>query len=370
MKKFLAAILLATLLPAVPAEADVPGLQVNPLQYEDTLTTSTVKLGYIEVSNPSDTTISLESSVQGFRQKDNQGRLSFFDDPQISTGIKVDLPKFDLGSHEAIRVAFSVDPVKLPKGGVYAVIFFRTIPPTQSSASSFVSESANIGTLLLLQNGGPGVHVGQITHFSLPFWQFGGGISGTLDYHNTDRSATAVGFKPALSAQVFPWGAAPRLATGLVLPSSERQFALSRPGSYFGLLPVTLTDADSHQNRTQWIFAITGWYQLLLLIVIFGAIGIWVVSRFTKINKIAWARKLLTWLKRRLGRRRPAPSKRSMDTISRKPVSATTIEAMPMPEPEPAKEPELATDPAKPAPKTTPKPKRKSPAKTKPKPGR
>jgi len=130
MKKLLASLLLLTaLLPAIPAEADVPGLQVNPLQYEDTLTSGSVRLGYIEVSNPSDTTITLESRVQGFRQKDNAGRLSFFDDPQISDGIKVDLAKFDLGSHEAIRVAFSVDPTKLPKGGVYAVIFFRTLPP-------------------------------------------------------------------------------------------------------------------------------------------------------------------------------------------------------------------------------------------------
>jgi hypothetical protein len=318
MKKLLAvALLFATLLPAIPAEADVPGLQVNPLQYEDTLSTSTVKLGYIEVSNPSDTTITLESSVQGFRQIDNAGRLSFFDDPQISDGIKVDLAKFDLGSHEAIRVAFSVDPTKLPKGGVYAVIFFRTIPPTQSSGSSYVAESANIGTLLLLQNGGPGVHVGQVSRLNLPFWQFGSGISGTLDYRNTDRSTTAVGFKPVLTAQVLPWGSAPRLATGLVLPGSERQFAASRPGSYFGILPVTLTDIESHQNSTQWVFAITGWYQLLVLILVLVSMTLWIIARFTKLRLRPLAKQLLRRV-RKLLRRRQRKVMRSMDTISRK----------------------------------------------------
>ncbi len=319
MKKLLAAVLLfATLLPSIPAEADVPGLQVNPLLYEDTLTSSTVKLGYIEVSNPSDTTITLQSRVQGFRQKDNQGRLSFFDDPQISDGIKVDLATFDLGSHEAIRVAFSVDPAKLPKGGVYAVIFFRTIPPAQSSVSSFVAESANIGTLLLLQNGGLGVHVGQITHLNLPFWQFDRGISGTLDYRNTNRSTTAVGFKPALTGRVLPWGSAPRLATGLVLPGSERQFAVSRPGSYFGLLPVTLTDIESHQNSTQWVFAITGWYQLLALVLVLVSIPLWITARFAKFQLRPLARQLVRRV-RKLLRRRPRKVVRSMDTISRKP---------------------------------------------------
>jgi hypothetical protein len=266
MKKLLAFMLFGlTLGLATPAHAETPGLQVNPLQYEDTLTTSAVKLGYIEVANPSDTTISLQANVQGFRQAGTDGRLSFFDDAEISDGIKVDLPKFNLGPREAIRVAFSVDPAKLPKGGVYAVIFFRTIPPTQSSNSSYVSESANIGTLLLLQNGATGAHIGEISRLDVPFWQFGRGLTGGLNYRNTDRSKTAVGFKPSLTIRVLPWGKAGTFSTGLVLPASERIFRFDRTGSYFGFLPVTLTDTDSGHHATRWVFALTGWYQWLVL---------------------------------------------------------------------------------------------------------
>ena len=264
---------LVCLLPA-PAHAEVPGLQINPLKYEDTLETANVKRGYIDVANPGDTTITLQSQVQAFRQQDDEGRLAFFDDPQISDGIKVDLPNFELGPREAVRVAFSVDPVKLPKGGVYAVIFFRTIPPAQSSNASYVAESANIGTLLLLQNGPAGAHVGEISKLTLPFLQLGHGLKGSVSYRNTDRSQTAAGFSPTLSARVFPWGQSHKVASGLILPGSERRFEFVRTGSYFGLLPVTLTDTDSGQHRTVWVLALTGWYQWILLILIFAFLPI------------------------------------------------------------------------------------------------
>lgn len=275
MKKLalLAFFITAALIPST-ARAEVPGLQVNPLQYEETLTTAQVKLGYIDVANPSDTSITLQSKVQAFRQQGTEGQLEFFDDAQISDGIKVDLPNFDLGPREAVRVAFSVDPAKLPKGGVYAVIFFRTIPPAQFSNSTFVAESANIGTLLLLQNGPAGAHVGEITALNMPFWQFGSGLSGRLSYHNADRSRTAVGFRPALTARAFPWGKSPKIVTALVLPGADRHFAFARPGAYFGLVPLTVTDTDSGKHRTAWVLAVTGWYQWALLIVILGLLPI------------------------------------------------------------------------------------------------
>ena len=315
MIKLLALALLAVAM-ALPAaaRAEVPGLQVNPLQYEDTLATSAVKLGYIEVSNPSDTTISLQANVQGFRQQGTDGHLTFFDDAQISDGIKVDLPKFELGPREAIRVAFSVNPAKLPKGGVYAVIFFRTIPAAQTSGSSYVAESANIGTLLLLQNGAAGAHVGQITRLDVPFWQFGRSLTGSLNYRNTDRSTTAVGFKPALSAQVLPWGHATNLTTGLVLPTSERQFSFTRNGSYLGFLPVTITDNDSGKHATRWIFAITGWYQLLALIVLLCI----VVGASVRPRRLASGiRRLIRYVRRPISRRKSQP-RRALDGLAPK----------------------------------------------------
>jgi hypothetical protein len=269
-------LILAAFLRAPAVHAEAPGLLVNPLQYEDTLTTSKVKLGFIEVANPSDTTINLQSRVQAFHQEGDEGKLVFADDPDIQAGITVDLKDFSLGPREAIRVAFNVDPAKLPRGGVYAVIFFRTIPPAQNSNSSYVSESANIGTLLILQNGPAGAHTGQIKQYHLPFLQFGSGITGQLTYANTDRSKAPVGFKPALTARAFPWGKPQKQTSGLVLPRSERKFAVNRPGAYLGLIPLTVTDTESGSHRTAWVFAVTGWWRValpvILLILIFAAL--------------------------------------------------------------------------------------------------
>jgi hypothetical protein len=151
---------------------------------------------------------------------------------------------------------------------VYAAIFFRTVPPGQSAGSSYVAESANIGTLLELTNGPDAPHQGKIWALHLSFLQFGSRLTGSLDYTNTDHSARPLGFRPNLTVKVLPWGHAPQLKTGLVLPGSTRGFALSRSGSYFGLLPVIVTDRDTHHSATAWILACTGWYQWLLLVLI------------------------------------------------------------------------------------------------------
>jgi hypothetical protein len=249
-----------------PASADVPGLQASPLEYKDTLTPGHVSSGFVDVSNPGDNTITIQTSVQGFRQTDNVGHLAFFDDPDITSAIKIDLTSFDLGPREAIRVVFNVDPAKLPAGGIYAVIFFRTIDPSQSAATSFVQESANIGTLLELTNGKVGPHQGAVTKTSFQFWQFGRGLTGSLDYQNTDHSPAPAGFHPSLKVQVLPWGAAPVLTTGLVLPGVTRHFNVARLGSYFGLLPIIITDTDTHKVVTTWIFACTGNYQWVVVV--------------------------------------------------------------------------------------------------------
>lgn len=302
-----------SLLAAPAARADVAGLQLNPLKYEDTLTTTTVKTGFIDVANPSDAAVSIATRVQGFRQADLEGRLAFFDDADLSAGIQVSLDRFELGPREALRVMFNVDPTKLPRGGVYAAIFFQTLPPEQSSNHSYVSESAKIGTLLILNNGGPGQHLGEIKNLSLPFWQVGPGLrSGSITYRNTDRSHQAIGFNPVLTARIFPWGHPQNLTTGLVLPGSTRHFALERPGSYAGLIPVTVTDRDSGHSRTVWVLACTGVYRFILPIVLMALLAIVLALRGQKPK----LRHLWSQFMKRF-RRRPH-AKRPMDGLSSK----------------------------------------------------
>ena len=257
----------AALLGSHAARADVPGLQIAPLEYEDSLRTGVVKNGYIDVANPGDSQVDVISSVKGFSQIDTHGNLRFYDDPDLSSAITVGLPSFSLGPREAVRVGFTVDPAKLPQGGIYAAIFFRTQPPGQTSTSSFIAESANVGTILMLTNGTSTKHFGTITKLHVPFWQFGYGILGTFDFTNTDRTPHPVGFKPVLSARVLPWGSAPKLSTGLVLPGATRTFDLSRLGAFFGLLPVIVVDSDTHAWAVAWVFACTGWYAYAVLII-------------------------------------------------------------------------------------------------------
>ena len=314
--------LLAALVFAIPAHADAPGLQLNPLEYRDILTAGRIKSGHVDVANPGDGPITIETSVRGFRQTGTQGQLQFFDDPDLAAGITVDLSSFDLGPREAVRVGFVVDPAKLPAGGVYAAIFFRTLPPTQSAASSYVAQSANIGTLLELQNGPAGPHQGAVTAANFSFWQFGRGLTGSLAYTNTDRTSHPTGYRPNLTVQILPWGAKPKLTTGLVLPGSTRQFAISRPGSYLGLLPIIITDLDTHRTTTSWVFACTGVYQWLVLVLAIILI-ILVLARPRRLtptlkNLTHHLRALARHIKNRLRRQPKPPTKRPFDGLAPK----------------------------------------------------
>jgi hypothetical protein len=299
-----------------PVLADVPSLQVAPLSYQGALKPGVIESGYIDVANPSDQAIQVTSSVSGFRQTDTKGDLAFYSDPDLSAGITVGLANFSLGPRQAVRVAFNLDPSKLPRGGVYAAIFFRTVPSSQNSSSSYVLQSANVGTLLMLTNGPIGTAQGAVTDLSMPFWQFGSGLTGTLGFKNTAGQLHAAGFKPHLTTAILPWGRRVQLSSGLVLPGVTRDFSFNRPGSFFGLLPVTVTDADSGAHATAWVIADTGFYRLAI------PLGI--------------ALLLLIYASVRLRRRpqKPVPAKIAMDGLSRKPVSPPPPSPDPV-EPEP-----------------------------------
>ena len=270
----------AVLLPS-SAHATAPALQLAPLQYEDSLGT-TVKTGHVDVSNPTDGPVEVQTAVKGFRQHGTNGDLEFYDDTDLAAAITTDLDSFEIGPREAIRVVFSVNPAKLPAGGTYAAIFFRTQPAPGSSTSSYISESANLGTLLILTNGTPVAPRGGLTGLSAPFWQVSDGLTGTVIAVNAAPARGGVAFRPQITARLLPWGRSASTATGLVLPGSTRRFAVSRPGSFFGFLPLTVTDAATHSSRTVWVFAWTGYYHWLvpLLLVIIAAIALgWIRRR-------------------------------------------------------------------------------------------
>ena len=314
------------------ANAEAPGLQLTPLQYVGDLTPGKTKSGYVDVANPSASTVAIQSRVQAFRQIGNQGKLEFYDDARYSEAIKVDLVSFELGPREAVRVPFTVSPSKLPGGGVYAVIFFRTVPPAQSAASSYVAESANLGTLLELTNGPAGPHRGRVAVASFKFFQFGRGLTGTLTYENTDTTERPVGFRPALDVRLAPWAKPHRLTAGLVLPGATRDFAVSKPGSYFGILPMSITDTDTGVKTTRWILICTGWCQWAVLV---GLVAILLVVAFGRRLPRAFMRpgKALPSAWRAIRRKirakpvpKPAP-RRSLDGVVLRSGPATSLDA-------------------------------------------
>ncbi len=271
---------------AVSADAS---LQLNPLKYEDSLPDAAVRQGFVEVSNPSDTTVTVTTSVRGFKQADLDGNLAFFDDAQLSAGIIPDLASFSLGPKEAIRVTFSVNPSKLPKGGVYAVLFFRTQPEAATSNVSYLLESANVGTLLLLQNGSTGKPNGEISKLSFPLWQLGSGIRGSLTYHNTDRNTGGNAVTPRLSVKIPLIGKDHHPSGALILPQSSRAIPLSVAGSYFGILPLQVS-AEGAATKTVFIIACTGWFSYILLLLLVAMFG-WAIRRL--IRKIRKPRKVV-----------------------------------------------------------------------------
>jgi hypothetical protein len=299
------------------------GLQINPLRYDDVMTGTTVKNGFIDVSNPSDTTVTIRTSVRGFKQADLAGDLAFFTDDALTAGIRPSLATFELGARESLRLVFSVDPSKLPQGGVYAAIFFTTIPPEGQSDVTYITETANVGTLLLLQNGGNNVKVGRISQFNLPFLQLGAGLTGTVQYQNTNRNTGGLAFSPGLSSNVFPWGRQVGFTGPFIMPQSTREFTYQRAGSYLGLVPVTLVASEGNSSVTSWVLACTGWYQWLVLVFALAVGVYWLMSyRDRKSGRTRTRSGILGRLKRAIAqlwrRNRKPPAKRPLDGLSHK----------------------------------------------------
>lgn len=310
-----AASVTGSLLLSSAAYADVPSLQVAPLSYSGDLVKNTLASGYIDVANPTDATIQVTSKVRGFRQTGTAGDLNFYDDTKLSNAITVGLPAFQLGPRQQIRVGFTVNPADLATGGIYAAIFFQTQAPTETSSSSFVVQSANVGTLIILNNGGLATHHGSL-HVAAPWLQLGGGLHGTATIKNTDTAPAATAFTPALTSRAYAWGHRTKLTAGLLLPGVTRNFGFTKSGSYFGILPLSVVDSISGARATTWILADTGTYR-------------WAVPLAVLLLLAFLIKRSL----RTLFARPPAPARRPLDGLSRRPAA---VQAAPGPEPEPS----------------------------------
>lgn len=229
------------------------GLKVAPLDYTVTLKKGEKQKGFVDLSNPAGVKVRVKTSVQAFRQTDDRGSLTFFDDEQVSAGIKLDLDEFELGPREAVRMYFQVDSTKLPQGDVFAAIFFTTQPIKQGAG---VTELLRLGTILSITNGTPGERKAEVVELSLPAVQFGDTIRGTYLVRNTGDPQKSTGFYPTVEVAVEPFRKELVQRGRLVFAGRTRENSFEIQSSRIGFYKVSASYLDS--SKEQWVFVVDG----------------------------------------------------------------------------------------------------------------
>lgn len=269
---------------STPAQAET--LRVQPLEYHTTLATSDIQKGFIDITNPSGTAVTVSISVQAFRQVDDSGTIEFYTSEVVSAGIKPDLDEFELGAKEAIRMYFLVDGAKLPSGDVFAALF-ATAQTKGDGAKSGVEQAVRVGTLLNIVNGTPGPRDADVVQLSVPFFQIGDKITGTYVIKNRAAINQATGFYPEVTAAIEPFRAQHNMTAKLVFAGRSRTNNFAFNEARLGFYKISVTYKDS--SKSQWIFVATGIWQwaglILLVISVVGMVaGIVYVRRRHKVK--------------------------------------------------------------------------------------
>lgn len=257
MKKLLLSIitlLLATLfvLPVSAAtKLDVFGLKVAPLEVRTELKKGQKKKGFIEVSNPTNKTVNVTSSVRGFKQTDSSGTLTFYKDEQLEAGVKIDLDEFELPPWSAARVYYILDGTKLPSGDVFAAIFFTTSQQKDDVLS--IQPSVRVGTLLSIINGTPSSHTATITKLDVPMIQFGG-VKGTYSIKNTGQVGST-GFYPKINLNLQPFSESKEVTSRLIFPGIERTNDFSLSPQFPGIYKLSVQYQSGEQSTL--VFVVT-----------------------------------------------------------------------------------------------------------------
>lgn len=236
------------------------GLKIAPLEYKTTLKANERQTGFIDVSNPTGQSVHVRTSVQAFKQIDNDGGLQFYDDELVAKGIHSGISEFELGPREALRIFFTIDSSILPRGDIYAAIFFTTDPTTPRNG---VGQLVRAGTILSIVNQNPGSRSADVTGVSLPLLQFSDTAKGTFKLKNTGPVDS--GFYPTVTVSSWPNGKERKVESPLVFGGRERKhdFELS---TGFGIHYVKVGYDGSEKG--QWIVTIAPWMLIALILVL------------------------------------------------------------------------------------------------------
>lgn len=244
-------------------------LRIQPLQYQTELKKGERKKGHIDVTNPSSEPVLAKFYVEAFRQVDDKGNLSFFKSEQIEKGLLLDYDSVTIGAHQTLRLFFIADGTKLPTGDVFGVIFAETQPATPTGANTTV----RVGSLVQLTNQTPGPRKTEITALSVPFFQIGNTLQGTMKLKNPAPKDSATGFSPMIDINVAPWGGSLQRQGPLIFAGNTRAVDFDLPSNAFGFYEVSVQ--ANNARGTASVFLITGWWQIIapaLLVSITGAV--------------------------------------------------------------------------------------------------
>lgn len=236
---------------AAPQVYAEPALGVQPLQYAETLKKGERKKAYIDISNPTMQPVAVKLSVQAFKQVDDKGTLSFYDDQKISNGILLDYQEVEIPAKKALRLYFIVDGTKLPTGDVFAAIFAQTKPDQGAGAPA-----VRVGTLLILTNETPGARQAAITQWQVPTLQFGTSLDGQLAIKNTAPAVSASGFFPTITVTMWPFGSTTEIKGPLLYAGNTRTVPFHQPSNQIGLYKLTASIGTSRKDA--WVVVVTG----------------------------------------------------------------------------------------------------------------
>jgi P pilus assembly chaperone PapD len=243
----LAFIMFLTLFVFMPEQAGALSLQVQPLSYQESLGKGEKKKGFIDITNPTSETITLQTSVEAFRQTDNNGSLRFYKDEQIEAGIIPDFSEFTLKGGQTMRLMFLVDGTKLPEGDIFAGLMATNLPDQKGN----MAQAVRVGTLLILTNGTPGARQAEVTSLDTSVFQLGGSVSGSYTVRNTAPSSTSSGFYPEVSISLWPFGATKKQQSSLVFAGRERSNQFELPTKQIGIYKITVGYGAS--QKSNWI---------------------------------------------------------------------------------------------------------------------
>lgn len=243
---------------AAPSVSAEPVIGLQPLQYVETLQKGERKKAFIDVTNPALQLVSVRFSVQGFKQVDDKGTLSFYTDEKISNGILLDYQEIQIPAKKTLRLFFVVDGTKLPTGDVFAAIFAQTKPVETAKIPS-----VRVGTLLILTNGTPGARQVSVEEFKTPLLHTGDSISGQIKIKNTAPVSMASGFFPEITLRTWPFGPNTTITGPLVYAGNTRTISLNQPSSQLGIYKITASYGES--SKGQWVVLVTGIWRWVLL---------------------------------------------------------------------------------------------------------